>query len=110
MKTAIGKMRGRGYKALAALLITPAAAASLLTNSLPRMMAIASATAVFSGFTGLYASYYVDVASGPAIVLTCTAIFGAIWCGWLVRQRLEPAKPPAAENGKTPAKKYTQAK
>jgi ABC-type Mn2+/Zn2+ transport system permease subunit len=62
---------------ISALLITPAAAASLVTNSLPRMMAISAAIAVFSGVAGLYASYFFDVASGAAIVLACTACFGA---------------------------------
>jgi manganese/iron transport system permease protein len=40
------------------------------------MMAISAAIAVFSGIAGLYASYFFDVASGAAIVLSCTACFG----------------------------------
>lgn len=58
-----------------------------MTNSLPRMMAVASAIAVVSGIVGLYASYYLDIASGPAIVLTCTLIFGITWAVWTVRRR-----------------------
>lgn len=59
-----------------ALLVTPAAAAALLTVRLPRMMLLAAIIAVGSALVGLYASYYADVASGAAIVLTCTICFG----------------------------------
>ncbi|EFO80223.1 ABC-3 protein [Oscillochloris trichoides DG-6] len=62
-----------------ALLVTPAAAAALLTTRLPRMMFIAAMIAVGSALVGLYASYYADVASGAAIVLTCTTCFGIAW-------------------------------
>lgn len=68
-----------GVVLTSALLVTPAAAASLLTNRLPRMMGIATAIAVISGFVGLYASYYYSVSSGAAIVLTCTLFFALAW-------------------------------
>lgn len=68
-----------GVVLTSALLITPAAAASLVSNRLPRMMAIATAIAVGSGVVGLYASYYFSVSSGAAIVLACTACFGVTW-------------------------------
>lgn len=70
-----------------ALLVTPAAAAALLTNSLPRMMLLAALIAVASALVGLYASYYADVASGAAIVLTCTACFAAAWVAHAIRTR-----------------------
>ncbi len=62
-----------------AMLVTPAAAAALLTNRLPRMMGLAALIAIGSSLIGLYASYYADVASGAAIVLTCTVFFGVAW-------------------------------
>jgi len=62
-----------------ALLITPAAAAALLTQRLSRMFGIAIVIAVISGIVGLYASFYADVSSGAAIVLTATALFGVAW-------------------------------
>jgi manganese/iron transport system permease protein len=76
-----------GVVLTSALLVTPAAAASLLSNRLPRMMALAAGIAVFSGIVGLYASYYFDVASGAAIVLACTACFGAAWVIHSLRRR-----------------------
>ena len=68
-----------GVTLMVAMLITPAATASLLTRKLSRMMLIAALIAVFSGITGLYLSYYLNLASGSAIVLTCTAVFAVVW-------------------------------
>ena len=53
-----------------ALLVTPAAAASLLTRNLFGMMALAAFFAITSGFIGLFASFYKGVSAGAAIVLT----------------------------------------
>ncbi|MCK6625419.1 MAG: metal ABC transporter permease [Anaerolineae bacterium] len=72
-----------------ALLITPAATASLLTNRLPRMMVIATVVAMISGLVGLYASYHFSVSSGAAIVLTCTACFGLAWLGRTLGQHAD---------------------
>jgi ABC-type Mn2+/Zn2+ transport system permease subunit len=78
-----------GVGLMVAMLVTPAAAASLLTRRLPVMMIASAAIGAFSGAAGLYLSYYVNIASGPAIVLVCTALFllaflaapgrGAVW-------------------------------
>ncbi len=64
-----------GVALTVAMLVTPAAAASLLTRRLPTMMAVAAFIGAASGVMGLYLSYYVNIASGPAIVLVCTAVF-----------------------------------
>ncbi len=45
-----------GVTLMVAMLITPAATASLLTRRLPRMMLLSALIAVFSGITGLYLS------------------------------------------------------
>ncbi len=68
-----------GVALMVAMLVTPAAAASLLTRRLPVMMALAALIASLSGVAGLYLSYYLNLASGAAIVLTCTAFFILIW-------------------------------
>lgn len=70
-----------GVALMLAVLVTPAATASLLTNRLHWMMLIAAAIAALSGAIGLYLSYYLGVASGAAIVLTCTAFFLVTWAG-----------------------------
>lgn len=68
-----------GVALMVAMLVTPAATAYLLTRRLPYMIALAAAIASFSGVIGLYLSYYLSLASGAAIVLTCTAIFALAW-------------------------------
>jgi manganese/iron transport system permease protein len=72
-------MQTVGVALMVAMLVTPAATAYLLTNRLPRMMLMASIIAAFSGVFGLYISYYLSIASGAAIVLTCTVIFILTW-------------------------------
>ncbi len=67
-----------GVALMVAMLVTPAAAASLLTRRLPLMMGLAALIASLSGVVGLYFSYYLNIASGAAIVLTCTAFFGMV--------------------------------
>lgn len=64
-----------GVALMLAMLVTPAAAASFVTRRLPSMMAVAAAIGVASGIAGVYASYYLNIASGPAVVLVATTIF-----------------------------------
>ncbi|GIK54738.1 MAG: metal ABC transporter permease [Chloroflexi bacterium] len=64
-----------GVALMLAMLVTPAAAASLLTRRLHSMMVWAVGIGIFSGVTGVYLSFYLDIASGPAVVLVATAVF-----------------------------------
>ncbi len=64
-----------GMGLVTAMLVTPAATAQLLTRRLPTMMAVSAAVGAFSSVAGLYASFYLNVASGAAIVLVATVIF-----------------------------------
>lgn len=84
-----------GVALVVALLVTPAAAASLITKNLRSMMFLASVIAACSGVVGLYASYYINIASGAAIVLTCTAMFLLVWIWKLVvrQTRMNADKP-----------------
>lgn len=64
-----------GIALMLAMLVTPAAAASLLTRRLPSMMVVAAIIGAASGVIGIYTSFYLDIASGPAVVLAATTIF-----------------------------------
>jgi len=86
--TIVVSLQTVGVALMVAMLVTPAATAYLLTKRLPVMMAIASIIAALSGVIGLYLSYYLSIASGAAIVLTCTAIFGLVWGIQIFRQRI----------------------
>ena len=58
-----------------AMLVTPAAAARLLSTQLVPMIAISAAIGALSGILGLYISYFLGVSSGASIVLVATTIF-----------------------------------
>ncbi len=88
--TVVTSIQVVGVVMTSALLVTPAAAAALLTNRLPRMIGIAVLIAVLSGIVGLYASFYADVSSGAAIVLASTALFVVAWGIHGIRHRTIP--------------------
>lgn len=62
-----------------AMLVTPAATARLLTDRWGTMMALSAGLGALAGVTGLYGSYYLNIASGGAIVLVATTFFLAAW-------------------------------
>lgn len=68
-----------GIALMMAMLVTPAATASLLTRRLPTMMATAGIIGAGSGAIGLYASFYLNIASGPTVVLVATLLFGLVF-------------------------------
>jgi manganese/iron transport system permease protein len=73
--TIVVSMQTVGVGLVAAMLVTPAATAYLLTKRLPAMMVTAAAIGGTSSFAGLYLSYYANIASGAAIVLVTTLFF-----------------------------------
>jgi ABC-type Mn2+/Zn2+ transport system permease subunit len=73
--TIVVSMQTVGIGLVAAMLVTPAAAAYLLTNRLPAMMSISALIGGLSSVAGLYLSYYLNIASGAAIVLVATGFF-----------------------------------
>lgn len=64
-----------GVALMVAMLVTPAATAYLLTRRLSTMMVVAALIGAFASVTGLYLSFYGNIASGPAVVLTATGVF-----------------------------------
>jgi manganese/iron transport system permease protein len=68
-----------GVALVLAMLVTPAATATLLTRRLIWVMALAAVIGAGSSLAGLYLSYYLNLASGPAIVLSATALFGVVY-------------------------------
>lgn len=77
--TIVVSLQTVGVALMLAMLVTPAAAAQLLTRRLPAMMGAAAAIGALANVTGLYLSYYANIASGPAMVLVATAIFGLVF-------------------------------
>lgn len=68
-------LKSVGIVLVVAMLVTPAATASLLVRRLHLIMVVAAVIAATSSVIGLYVSYYASVASGAAIVLVATSLF-----------------------------------
>jgi manganese/iron transport system permease protein len=58
-----------------AMVVTPGATAYLLTDRFPRLILISIAIGALSSFTGAYASYFLDGATGGIIIVLQTAVF-----------------------------------
>ena len=73
--TIVVSLQTVGVGLVAAMLVTPGATAYLLTRRLPMMMIVAALIGAFSSIAGLYVSFYINVASGAAVVLIASLIF-----------------------------------
>ena len=79
-----------GVTLIAAMLVTPPVIGRLLTDAFRKMLAISVAVGAFCGFVGVYLSYYLNWASGPAVVLTATTVFVVAYGISTVRRRRLP--------------------
>jgi manganese/iron transport system permease protein len=75
--TIIISLQAVGIILVAALLVTPAAAAYQLTNRFAPMKALSACFGALCAVGGLYLSYYLASASGATIVLVATVLFFA---------------------------------
>ena len=73
--TIVAALQAVGVVLALAMLITPPATAYLLSRRFPAMIVLATWIGVLSAVTGLYLSFYLNVASGAAMVLVATAFF-----------------------------------
>ncbi len=73
--TVVVSLQTVGVGLAAAMLITPAATAFLLVKRLVPMMLVAALIGAASAVIGLYASWWLNIVSGSAIVLVATLFF-----------------------------------
>jgi ABC-type Mn2+/Zn2+ transport system permease subunit len=73
--TVVVSLQTVGVGLAAAMLVTPAATAYLLTRRLASMMVLSAIIGALSSIIGLYLSFYLNIVSGSAIVLTATGFF-----------------------------------
>ena len=73
--TVVVSLQTVGVGLAAAMLVTPAATAYLLTRRLWPMMLVSAGIGAISSLVGLYVSYYLNIVSGSAIVLTAISNF-----------------------------------
>jgi ABC-type Mn2+/Zn2+ transport system permease subunit len=86
--TIVVSLQTVGIALMVAMLITPSATAYLLSRRLPVMMVMATIIASISGLIGLYFSYFMNIASGAAIVLAATLIFLITWAGKMIAKTI----------------------
>jgi manganese/iron transport system permease protein len=79
-----------------AMLVTPAATARLLTHRLLTMQLVSAALGVAAGVIGMYISFWWNVASGGAVVLTTTGIFFAVFTASELRGLAQARRPAAS--------------
>jgi manganese/iron transport system permease protein len=72
-------MQVMGVTLIAAALIIPASTARLLTDRFARLLWLATVLGAAIGMLGMFASYYLDMASGATIVLVGTGVFTLAW-------------------------------
>jgi ABC-type Mn2+/Zn2+ transport system permease subunit len=77
--TVVAGIQTVGVVLVLALLITPAAIASLISKRLLAIIFISEAVAIFASIAGFYASYYLNLASGASIVLVLSLIFAVVY-------------------------------
>jgi manganese/iron transport system permease protein len=73
--TTVASLKAVGIVLVLALLVTPAATATLLARRLPGIMAYSIAVALAATVAGLYLSFYAGLPSGPSIVVVATGFF-----------------------------------
>jgi ABC-type Mn2+/Zn2+ transport system permease subunit len=73
--TIVTAIQAVGIVMVVALLVTPAATAYLFTSRFHHMILASVVVGAFSALLGIYLSYYLDLASGAAIILVATALF-----------------------------------
>jgi ABC-type Mn2+/Zn2+ transport system permease subunit/Mn-dependent DtxR family transcriptional regulator len=75
----VSGLQSVGVVLLVAMLITPPAAAYLLTDSLKKILVLSAFIGVIASVVGLYLSYYYNYASGASIVLVAVIIFTLVF-------------------------------
>jgi manganese/iron transport system permease protein/iron/zinc/copper transport system permease protein len=84
----VASMRVLGVLLVAAAVVVPPATARLLTDRFERLLPLAAGLGAASAVPGMYLSWYLDLASGPAVVLVQAAVLAAAWAWTATRERL----------------------
>lgn len=86
--TIVAMLSSIGIILAIALLIAPGAVAFLLTRRFAAMLAVSVAVALLAGLAGVYASFWLDSAPAPTIVLILTGLFlvAMVWRNLRIRR------------------------
>ena len=86
--TIVGALKAVGIILAIALLIAPGAIAFLMTRRFEQMIVVSMAVAALCSVVGVYASFFIDSAPAPTIVLLMSIVFVAAF----LRQRWSAAR------------------
>lgn len=75
----IASMQVLGVTLIAAALVIPPVSARLVTDRFGRMLVLAGVMGALTGGIGIYLSFYLDVASGAAIVICQAIVFSVLY-------------------------------
>lgn len=89
--TVVASIQTTGILLVIAMLVAPGAMARLLSDRLDHMLWLATGAAVLSAVAGTYASFFLDGATGPCIVLVQSLLFLAAFllgprAAWRLRE------------------------
>jgi manganese/iron transport system permease protein len=76
--TVMAAVKALGIVLVVAMLVTPAATATMLSRRFERIMLLGAGLAALASVIGLYISFYANVPSGASTVLVSTIIFLAV--------------------------------
>jgi manganese/iron transport system permease protein len=93
--TVVSTMNSLGVTLIAATIVIPSIVARLVTDSFGKMLILSTLVGAACGFTGMYLSYYFDVASGATIVLVAAGLFVIVFfvTALVSRRRLTSLEP-----------------
>ncbi len=83
----VGSLQTVGIILVLSMLIIPAAAAKLVTNTFVTSIKVSIVFGVTSSITGLYLSYFLNLPSGPSMSLVATAIFAVAFLSNKIRKK-----------------------
>ncbi|MEQ8677461.1 MAG: metal ABC transporter permease [Aggregatilineales bacterium] len=89
--TIVASLQIVGITLMLAMLIAPAAIAQLVTKRMHHMIIVAAVVGAVSGVVGVFISYHLGIATGPAIVLTVTTLFLIAFSMTYISERFSPA-------------------
>ena len=73
--TIVVSMQVLGVTMIAAAIVIPPVVARMLTDNFKNMILLSTGIGAFCGLGGIYLSFYLDVSSGPSVVLFSALLF-----------------------------------
>jgi ABC-type Mn2+/Zn2+ transport system permease subunit len=75
---AVAAIPAVGALLVSAIYVLPGAAARLMTNTVPALLAVSVALALAEGVAGLYAAYWLDLPPGPPVAVLGAAVYALL--------------------------------